>query len=445
MSVSKLMSIHPFNIVVSVGYDKKVCVWKLPVDSPLTSLDDSSFRRSTSRSMQSRSNLISVPTKPSDLLLGHTEPVLDCAVVNMTGDGQTNTDSQGSVAVATACTVVTGDRAGTLRVWDLCTGRFVVSYSQAQGSHRGSVTALTSACSMLQQRYASGSSNVDLSAVSHNQYFMSGGADGYVSVWDVRMGSKPACNIPVHVSSEQRATTSEPLKTSGRSTIVHPQVSSTYPRRDLLSASLVESVSSVKRSLKPSRLVASQAIDSLSSAMSRCTSLTPSNSATLLHLNKVSGAPVTCLSVATPSPGAELQYLLSGSADGRLVLLDLRYGSTNTNTNTNMNTGNSSHSSHSSHIVAEYNKHVNGVHSLHIVDESVAYSGDGSGMLYCHQLNIASSSSGSDNGIETRFGLGASSSGAVKCIHHMHALEGKKGTLVAAGDDGKAILYDYLK
>jgi len=110
--------------------------------------------------------------------------------------------------------------------------------------------------------------------------------------------------------------------------------------------------------------------------------------------------------------------------------------------------------------VAEYNKHVNGVHSLHIVDPSVAYSGDGSGMLYGHRLNMniastpgndgrSNSSSVSSSGresvsMETRFGLGASSSGAVKCIHHMKALEGKTGMLVAAGEDGKAILYDYF-
>lgn len=414
MSIAKLMSIHPLNIVVSLGYDKKVNVWRLPTseEHPKTSYD-SEFKRSiVSSKIWSPLSKMITSIKSSDVLLGHIDPVLECAVVSVNGVSDSST---GSPSVATACAVATGDRTGTLKVWDICAGRALVTYSQSQDNHGGSVTALTSPCSTLQEQFAS-TGYTDFSITSQNNYFMSGAADGCVSVWDVRQGSKPAYNLPVHVSATESLTNRSDRQQPT------PSVSSRHTPLPQNSSS-----STMKKSLKPSRLVASQANSGVISPQN--TIPTPSVASSL---KKLSGTPVTCLSALVDKSGYDMRFLLSGGADGRLVLLDLR-----------MTSGRANNS-----VVAEYNKHINGVHSLHVMDDNkVVYSGDGSGMLFSHHLNIASTESCTTNSRETsidnKFGLGVSSQGAVKCIHHVHSLDGKEGRLIAAGDDGKAILYDY--
>lgn len=113
MSIAKLVSIHPFNIVVSTGYDKKVCVWKLPCDEALTD-SHSRSRYTPCSSISSRVSRVSTPIRPSEVLLGHTDPVVECAVVGASGGGGTMNDGFIDALLGAAAAVCGGTGGGLL-------------------------------------------------------------------------------------------------------------------------------------------------------------------------------------------------------------------------------------------------------------------------------------------------------------------------------------------
>ena len=103
-------------------------------------------------------------------------------------------------------------------------------------------------------------------------------------------------------------------------------------------------------------------------------------------------------------------YLVSGGADSKLCVLDLR---------------------RELEVVTSYDHCKNCVYSLCSVGEGCVFAGDGVGMLYCYDIN------GTDSGeIGLKYGIGASEQGAVRCL-----LSFDTGDKIAAcGEDGKILV-----
>lgn len=126
---------------------------------------------------------------------------------------------------------------------------------------------------------------------------------------------------------------------------------------------------------------------------------------------------ISCMAM-TSSRGSssDASYIITGSGspeDSSLVVLDLR---------------------RDCQPVSRWDHHRNGVYSLCLVGDSCVLSGDGMGTLLCHHL-LESELDYPRTCL--KYGIGASEVGAVRAINCLN------GKIVAAGEDGNVMIYDY--
>jgi hypothetical protein len=125
------------------------------------------------------------------------------------------------------------------------------------------------------------------------------------------------------------------------------------------------------------------------------------------------------MSVMYSRGSGDVSYIVTGSGggggSGSVVLLDVRA---------------------SFGIVSEWSHHRNGVYSLCTVGDECVFSGDGAGNLLCHSLLDAPLDQPNDC---LRYGVGASSTGAVRAICCL------SGKVVTAGEDGNVMIFDYTQ
>jgi WD40 repeat protein len=131
MSVSKILSLAPLNMAVSFSYDKRGAVWD--------------FNNANAGNIKGRAL---VKQRPVDYLLGHTEPIVECILLNNSLD---NNNSN--------LKIVSGDRSGEMKIYDLATCENILTMSKKIG--KGGL--LTSLC-----------------AVDNCYLFAYGGTDGFV-------------------------------------------------------------------------------------------------------------------------------------------------------------------------------------------------------------------------------------------------------------------------
>ena len=74
----------------------------------------------------------------------------------------------------------------------------------------------------------------------------------------------------------------------------------------------------------------------------------------------------------------------------------------------------------------------NCVYSLCAIGDSCVFVGDGVGMMFCYDVLSGSERSA------LKYGIQASSSGAVRCIVPVG-----NGSVAAAGEDGKILIFSY--
>ena len=110
--------------------------------------------------------------------------------------------------------------------------------------------------------------------------------------------------------------------------------------------------------------------------------------------------------------GAGAGYVVTGGADSVVAVTDLRGGVGNYG------------------VVDKHAHHHGGLYSLCVVGDCCVLSGDGQGMLMAYDVT----QSGRD---ALRYGLGASSSGAVRAITSVD------GMVIACGEDGNVMVYSY--
>lgn len=600
-SISKAISIHPCNMAITAGYDKKCSVWKFKVDS-IETLRDNVIKRCNVR-QSSNSKSVSIPSRPIDYLLGHSHPVLACEILSSNLSIAINSTFDMNSAVS-EISVVSYDRIGEIKVWDLNTCQSVATYTPL--SNRSTVTAIHTSANIYSIHPSTLSlqfniSNESSSNASSNNIFYTGSSDGCVRVWDVRQGFRPALTIPVHTTksagtpasaepkpqiTKQPKIVSAPYAVStaaktfntftvvkpsstSRASIPHhteiclqqPSPHSKYASRSIHVSSspstpsiLTEAgqtfysngISSTdssgqtyKRSLKPSRLVAKSASQTIVSAVIdvssepvtrkidppasadfsdnvvadivndinslNCNSCEPnhniaksissrfaknsgsvnnlrgpiSNTTRGSEIGRIVPNPTVTASSRVSYPVTSLAcyqsqfnsssnsfdrhgcILLSGGADGKLALLDIRKFQTQVGTD--------SPRAYEGCIVSEYCGHSGGVYAVHaITDRSrgagvgkIVFTADGGGNVHCLQLGVKSRtadvsspgfSDSSDRSlnlncgnleISCRYGLGACSNGAVRMFHSYENLKTNERFLVCGGDDGKAIVYRY--
>lgn len=106
------------------------------------------------------------------------------------------------------------------------------------------------------------------------------------------------------------------------------------------------------------------------------------------------------------------RYIISGGADSRICVLDLR-----------KELG----------VVTSYNHCNNSVYSLCSVGDACIFAGDGVGMLYCYDIV------GNSGDIGLKYGIGASERGAIRCVLPLKS----SNKIAACGEDGKILVIDY--
>lgn len=134
------------NVAISIGYDGKILIWSIPVQS----MSISQQRRSTSRSRSATSSSSAASASaysPAATLIGHKSPILECSYHN-------NGGTRGVLA--------SGDRDGKVIIWEIETGAMIARYK----GHNGPITSFDTTFN----------SNDD------KHYFVTGGSDGMVKV-----------------------------------------------------------------------------------------------------------------------------------------------------------------------------------------------------------------------------------------------------------------------
>ena len=140
--------------------------------------------------------------RPVDYLLGHSEPIIDCTAL-----------SRGGSTGGSTMYVVSGDRFGEMKIYDMSNCEAVTTISRKMANN-GQLTAL---CSL-----------------DDGHSFVYGGTDGRVRVCDIRQDNSVVCTIAAHIERAAAAVT-------GMATSQNSEKESLTPPR---------------RSLKPSRLSA---------------------------------------------------------------------------------------------------------------------------------------------------------------------------------------------
>jgi hypothetical protein len=136
------------------------------------------------------------------------------------------------------------------------------------------------------------------------------------------------------------------------------------------------------------------------------------------HVQGDQSAAITCLISSSDEAGngicgaaSSAGYIIAGGSDSSIVVLDVRAEGRLC-------------------PVDRWVDHSGGVYALCMVGDRAVVSGDGRGMLLVHDIM------GGENGC-LKYGLGASSRGAVRCLTCVDH------NLVACGEDGKVLLYSY--
>jgi len=229
--------------------------------------------------------------------------------------------------------------------------------------------------------------------------FITCGTDGFVKIWDPRAaGSGLVAKVAAHVTqAPPPAAQSRAVATSRSGPGVRiSTVSGGRATTERFSGSSMSS--SAGRGGAVSRSV-------------------PSSGAPSLGAPAGASCAISCMAM-TSSRGSssDASYIITGSGspqDSSLVVMDLRQGCK---------------------PVSRWDHHRNGVYSLCLVGDSCVLSGDGMGTLLCHHLL--------ESELEyprtcLKYGIGASEVGAVRAINCLN------GKVVAAGEDGNVMVYDY--
>jgi len=134
-------------------------------------------------------------------------------------------------------------------------------------------------------------------------------------------------------------------------------------------------------------------------------------------------AAVSCVDILSSSSTAAAQHcrLVTGGADSTVRIFDLRLTPLDSSKTTSASEG-------STMPISSWSHSRNSVYSVTAVGEDCVFTGDGVGMLFCY--NVLSGA--------LCYGIGASQNSAVKSIHALGA-----NKVVAAGEDGKALLFEY--
>lgn len=245
--VSKIVTDLRYDTAIACSYDGNIEIYSFPSnDGPSTSGTSTTVAR---RSLGGGSRLPTMRIAPCKVLQGHSQPVLEASY------------HQG--------TLVTGDKGGSLMVWDLQAGQPLHRFR----AHPGAVTNI----------HCSDSGNIIISAA----------VDGYVKIWDPRSsGSGLVHKIPVHVQAS------------------NPQPVMTRPSR----------VAPGGRVSAGSAVYTGRGNATRPSASTSTSTATPSAGPT--------GAPVGVMAVTfARGSNADLNYIVTGggsAADSRLCVLDAR-------------------------------------------------------------------------------------------------------------------------
>lgn len=224
------------------------------------------------------------------------------------------------------------------------------------------------------------------------------GTDGFVKIWDPRAaGSGLVAKIPAHVTNTPAPTTSQRAVIAG-------------PSRGGLGAR----VTSVGAGGRSTTSVAGRGVVSRAgpNSTSRPTAAVPT-----AQTPAGASCAISCMAM-TSSRGSssDASYIITGSgspSDSSLVVMDLRQGCK---------------------PVSRWDHHRNGVYSLCLVGDQCVFSGDGMGNLLCHHL-LESELDYPRSCL--KYGIGSSEQGAVRAINCLN------GKVVAAGEDGKVMVYDF--
>lgn len=135
------------NVAVSIGYDGKILIWSIPVQTMSISQQRRSASRSRSSTSSSSSSASSSAYNPAATLIGHKSPILECSYHN-------NGGTRGVLA--------SGDRDGKIIIWEIETGAMIARYK----AHNGPITSF----------------DTTFNSDDNNYYFVSGGSDGMVKV-----------------------------------------------------------------------------------------------------------------------------------------------------------------------------------------------------------------------------------------------------------------------
>lgn len=153
--VSKIVTDLRYETAIACSYDGNIEIYSFPSDEGMGSSSSSAVAR---RSVGGGSRMPTMRMGPSKILRGHTQPVLEASYHQNT--------------------LVTGDKGGSIMVWDMHQGQALHRFR----AHPGAVTNL----------FCSDSGNIIISAA----------VDGYVKIWDPRSsGSGLVHKIPVHVQA----------------------------------------------------------------------------------------------------------------------------------------------------------------------------------------------------------------------------------------------------
>lgn len=371
--ISKVMSDVRYNSAISLCYDGNIEIWKFsdsfmdPDDhsgsSSSSSMVSSSRRPSGSAGLGSRSSYTSRVISPANVLTGaHSQPVLEAAYHDTT--------------------LATGDKAGSLVVWDIERGQALTRFR----AHPSPISALL--------------------YEEESRTITSAGTDGFVKVWDPRSsGSGMVFKVPVFAQSQQ---SSGP---SGMSMGASSSYSGGSSQRIGMTTSAVRGGRGSSSSTALTR-----GGGSASAGRGRSNPAL----ATLPQGQVMSGgSPISVMAGMYGRGSTDLSYLVVGGGspdDSRLCILDPR----------------------SSYQPIEYlNHHRNGIYSICIVGDDAIFTGDGVGTLMCHNIQNLLRGGPLVPRQCLRYGLGATEQGAIRGINCVN------GKIVTTGEDGKVLVFDY--
>jgi hypothetical protein len=302
-------------------------------------------------------------------------------------------------------------------LWDI--GAMASSPIIRVRSHRGSVTGVVTmggagASSSSSSGGYSGGYSDDISGSggsgAYDGCFLTCGVDGMVKGWDTRcQDGRPVFEIPAHAGV----------------------VTTTANARSFGAAAGGAGAGSVLQKKKGQQI---------------------SSSTSTTTTKEVAAAAVACMATLPSRGSGPVGLVVTGGADGAVCLLDARF-STSSSSSGGGGGGGGGGGVHG--VLDRWEHHRLGVYSLCAISDDCVLSADGAGMMHAYQCLSSPADrqsrdrdsafsydhSGSGSGSSTgalKYGLGASSQGAVRAI--MKAGDNKIAT---GGEDGKALIFTY--